>query len=244
MIYYRTRHTGKPAFSVRINDVTVTQYTFVDGDEAERAWHEIIPASTNAGLTLRPDNNSWSSSLATVPSSSGMSSSSTRRTRPPFRSPSSSLGHSAVARPTGTTRTESEFAANSPTIRSCRGPRGHPVMPLTGLSPTRCVSPKRWLFCRRSMGRGRHGRATGCVAGPAPAQRDCFVLPVRHGRGGAAPRRAWQPEPPQWRALELCKKRHGRVGAVAEYMLAPLGVPAAGLSRTEGIVAWTGPSGY
>ena len=35
-----------------------------------------------------------------------------------------------------------------------------------------------------------------------------------------------------------------RVGAVAEYMLAPLGVPATGLSRTKGIVAWTGPSGY
>jgi len=57
MIYYRTRHTGKPAFSVRINDATLTQYTFVDGDEAERTWHEIIPASTNAGPTLRADNN-------------------------------------------------------------------------------------------------------------------------------------------------------------------------------------------
>ena len=34
----------------------MTQYTFVDGDEAERTWHEIIPASTNAG-PLRPDNN-------------------------------------------------------------------------------------------------------------------------------------------------------------------------------------------
>ena len=38
--------------------------------------------------------------------------------------------------------------------------------------------------------------------------------------------------------------RGGRVGAVAEYMLAPLGVPATGLSRAKGIVAWTGPSGY
>lgn len=35
----------------------MTQYTFVDGDEAERTWHEIIPASTNAGPALRPDNN-------------------------------------------------------------------------------------------------------------------------------------------------------------------------------------------
>lgn len=57
MIYYRTRHTGKPAFSVRINEATLTQYTFVDGDEAERTWHEIIPASTPAGPTLRPDGN-------------------------------------------------------------------------------------------------------------------------------------------------------------------------------------------
>jgi hypothetical protein len=57
MIYYRTRHTGKPAFSVRVNEVTVTQYTFVDGDEAERTWHEIIPASSPAGPTLRPTNN-------------------------------------------------------------------------------------------------------------------------------------------------------------------------------------------
>jgi hypothetical protein len=57
MIYYRTRHTGKPAFSVRINDAPLTQYTFVAGDEAERTWHEIIPANTNAGPTLRPDNN-------------------------------------------------------------------------------------------------------------------------------------------------------------------------------------------
>ncbi len=40
------------------------------------------------------------------------------------------------------------------------------------------------------------------------------------------------------------KNRQERVGAVAEYMLAPLGVPAPGLSRTKGIVAWTGPSGY
>ena len=57
MIYYRTRRFGKPAFSVRINDFTVTQYTFVDGDEAERTWHEIIPATTHGEPTLRPDNN-------------------------------------------------------------------------------------------------------------------------------------------------------------------------------------------
>ena len=57
LIFWRTRRFGKPAFSVRINDFTATQYTFVDGDEAERTWHEIIPAATAAGPTLRPDNN-------------------------------------------------------------------------------------------------------------------------------------------------------------------------------------------
>ena len=57
VIYWRTRRFGKPAFSIRINDFTATQYTFVDGDEAERTWHEIIPATTNGGPTLRPDNN-------------------------------------------------------------------------------------------------------------------------------------------------------------------------------------------
>lgn len=57
VIYYRTRHFGKPAFSVRLNDATLTQYSFVDGDEAERTWHEIIPATTPSGPTLRPDTN-------------------------------------------------------------------------------------------------------------------------------------------------------------------------------------------
>jgi hypothetical protein len=57
VIFWRTRRFGKPAFSIRINDFTATQYTFVASDEAERTWHEIIPAFTNAGPTLRPDNN-------------------------------------------------------------------------------------------------------------------------------------------------------------------------------------------
>jgi len=73
MIYYRTRHFGKPAFSVRINDFTATQYTFVDGDEAERT-PPCVPRTTN-----------WSSSRGTGPSCSGTWSSSTRQTRPPFR---------------------------------------------------------------------------------------------------------------------------------------------------------------
>ena len=57
VIYWRTRRFGKPTFSIRINDFTATQYTFVDGDEAERTWHEIIPATASGGPTLRPDNN-------------------------------------------------------------------------------------------------------------------------------------------------------------------------------------------
>ena len=57
LIYYRTRRFGKPAFSIRVNDFTVTQYTFVDSDEAERTWHEIIPAATTSGPTLRPNDN-------------------------------------------------------------------------------------------------------------------------------------------------------------------------------------------
>jgi hypothetical protein len=52
VIYYRTRRTGTPPFTVRINAATVTEYTFVDGDEAERTWHEIIPSNT-----LQPDTN-------------------------------------------------------------------------------------------------------------------------------------------------------------------------------------------
>ena len=49
--------TGTPAFLVRINEARLTQYSFVDGDEAERTWHEIIPANTPGGPTLRTDNN-------------------------------------------------------------------------------------------------------------------------------------------------------------------------------------------
>lgn len=52
VIYYRTRHAGLPAFSVRFNEATVTRYTFVEGDETERTWHEIIPHSA-----VRPDGN-------------------------------------------------------------------------------------------------------------------------------------------------------------------------------------------
>ena len=57
VIFYRTRHTGLPAFSVRLNDAPVTRYAFVAGDEAERSWHEIVPASTNGRPTLRETDN-------------------------------------------------------------------------------------------------------------------------------------------------------------------------------------------
>jgi hypothetical protein len=45
VIYYRTRHTGRPSFSVRINETPLTHYTFTDADPPERCWHEIIPVS-------------------------------------------------------------------------------------------------------------------------------------------------------------------------------------------------------
>jgi len=57
VILFRTRHTGRPTFTVRINDARLTQYTFRDGDPAERSWHEIISARVPGGSTLRPQNN-------------------------------------------------------------------------------------------------------------------------------------------------------------------------------------------
>jgi hypothetical protein len=46
VIYYRTRHTGLPRFSIRVNSLHVTEYTFAENDPPERCWHEIIPANT------------------------------------------------------------------------------------------------------------------------------------------------------------------------------------------------------
>ena len=43
LIFFRTRHTGRPRFSVRLNATHLTQYTFVNPDPPERTWHEIIP---------------------------------------------------------------------------------------------------------------------------------------------------------------------------------------------------------
>ena len=57
VIYYRTRHTGRPSFSVRINQATLTRFTFTDDDPPERSWHEIIPARVPGGSTLSAQNN-------------------------------------------------------------------------------------------------------------------------------------------------------------------------------------------
>jgi hypothetical protein len=57
VIYYRTRHTGRPRFSVRINAASLTQFTFTDADPPERCWHEIIPATQVNRPTLQAQNN-------------------------------------------------------------------------------------------------------------------------------------------------------------------------------------------
>ena len=44
VIFFRTRHTERPRFSVRLNATHLTQYTYVATDPPERTWHEIIPA--------------------------------------------------------------------------------------------------------------------------------------------------------------------------------------------------------
>ena len=52
VIFFRTRHTEKPRFSVRLNETHLTQYTFAGNDPPERSWHEIIPAGA-----LKPQDN-------------------------------------------------------------------------------------------------------------------------------------------------------------------------------------------
>jgi len=52
-IFYRTRHTGRPRFSVRINQTSLTQVALTDADPPERTWHEIIPP----GPTLKAQDN-------------------------------------------------------------------------------------------------------------------------------------------------------------------------------------------
>ena len=57
VIFYRSRHTGSPRFSVRINSTSLTQYAFTKSDPPERCWHEIIPASVAGQPTLMAQNN-------------------------------------------------------------------------------------------------------------------------------------------------------------------------------------------
>jgi hypothetical protein len=42
VIFFRTTNTGTPSFSVRLNQNSLTQFTFIDAQP--RSWHEIIPA--------------------------------------------------------------------------------------------------------------------------------------------------------------------------------------------------------
>jgi hypothetical protein len=49
VIFYRTRYTGKPIFSVRLNSTHLTRYTFTGEDPPTASWHEIIPANTLHG---------------------------------------------------------------------------------------------------------------------------------------------------------------------------------------------------
>lgn len=57
VILFRTRHSGRARFTVRINQARLTEYTFRDDDPPERSWHEIIPARGPGGPTLRAQNN-------------------------------------------------------------------------------------------------------------------------------------------------------------------------------------------
>lgn len=59
VVFFRTRHTKRPRFSVRLNATRLTQYTFVAADPAERSWHEIIPAGA-----LKPQDNELTFSVS------------------------------------------------------------------------------------------------------------------------------------------------------------------------------------
>jgi hypothetical protein len=50
VIFFRTRHTKTPAFSVRLNTTPLTQHTF--GESGPNSWHEIIPPGA-----LKPQDN-------------------------------------------------------------------------------------------------------------------------------------------------------------------------------------------
>jgi hypothetical protein len=42
VILFRTAHSGRPSFSVRLNTASLTQHTFTD--DGPHSWHEIVPA--------------------------------------------------------------------------------------------------------------------------------------------------------------------------------------------------------
>jgi hypothetical protein len=50
VIFFRTRHTRSPSFSVRLNATLLTQHTFAN--DGPHSWHEIIPAGA-----LKPQDN-------------------------------------------------------------------------------------------------------------------------------------------------------------------------------------------
>lgn len=41
VIFFRTLHSGRPSFSVRLNAEQLTQHTFAD--DGPHSWHEIVP---------------------------------------------------------------------------------------------------------------------------------------------------------------------------------------------------------
>ena len=50
IILFRTKHTGRPSFSVRLNATQLTQHTFTD--DGPNSWHEIVPVGA-----LKPEQN-------------------------------------------------------------------------------------------------------------------------------------------------------------------------------------------
>ena len=42
VMFFRTKHTSRPTFSVRLNSTPLTQHTFTD--DGPHSWHEIIPS--------------------------------------------------------------------------------------------------------------------------------------------------------------------------------------------------------
>ena len=50
VIFYRTTNTGKPSFSVRLNQHSLTQFTFTDA--GPKSWHELVPPGG-----LKPEGN-------------------------------------------------------------------------------------------------------------------------------------------------------------------------------------------